>query len=269
MSQHEIKLEVIMSKSITVILNGYKRNNLKEQVESIKNQTVPVKEIFYWQNTVPEFEYDEDTYSDLNSALSNYNYGVWARFAYALNARTDYVCVIDDDTIPGNRWLENCLNTYETHPGLLGGIGLRFKNSRYDLDTLPDGRYHRHGWYNASNVAGNNLDPVQVDIVGHSWFFSRDLLSVFWRELPDIEPWSLLCGEDIHFSYMIQKYTDLKTWVPPHPPNDTSMWSSLKGMIYGSDEHAIFNVNKQTGEMGDYLDYCVKNGFKLCKDLNC
>lgn len=256
-----------MSKSITVVLNGFKRNNLKEQVEAIRRQTVPVNEIFYWQNTAPGFSYDEDTYCQLNSALSNYNYGVWARFAYALNARTDYVCVFDDDTIPGPKWLENCLNTYETHPGLLGGIGLRFKNSRYELDQAPDGRYLRYGWDNMSYCMGNNPEPVEVDIVGHSWFFSRDLLSVFWRELPDNEPWTMLCGEDIHFSYMLQKYTDLKTWVAPHPPNDTSMWSSLKGMQYGTDKHAIFHVNSQTGEMSDYLEHCVNKGFKLYKDL--
>ena len=34
-----------MNKSITVVLNGYKRNHLREQVEAIQNQTVPVKEI--------------------------------------------------------------------------------------------------------------------------------------------------------------------------------------------------------------------------------
>ena len=256
-----------MDKTITVVLNGYKRNNLREQVESIRNQSVPVNEIFYWQNTVPGFSYDEETYSQLNSALSNYNYGVWSRFAYALNARTDYVSVFDDDTIPGSRWLENCLNTYETHPGLLGGIGLRFKHSRYEFDTLPDGRYCRYGWDGAPWNAGNNTEPVQVDIVGHSWFFARDLLSVFWRELPG-KQWSMVCGEDIHFSYMLQKYTNLKTWVPPHPPEDTSMWSSLKGMLYGDDQNATFNITKQTGEMADYLEFCVNNGFKLYKDLD-
>jgi len=250
-----------MDKTITVVLNGYKRNNLKEQVEAIKNQTVPVKEIFYWQNTVPGFSYDEETYSQLNASLSNYNYGVWARFAYALNARTDYICVLDDDTIPGNRWLENCLNTYETHPGLLGGIGLRFKNKNYELDLLENGEVAKFGWQ------VNNQEPIQVDIVGHSWFFARDLLSVFWREIPAVEPWTMLCGEDIHFSYMLQKYTDLKTWVPPHPSNDTSMWSSLKALQYGGDHLATANITVQTGEMAKYLSYCVDNGFKLIKDI--
>ena len=249
-----------MSKTVSIILNGYKRNHLKEQVDAIKSQTYPVEEIFYWQNTVPGFSYDEDTYSELNSALSNYNYGVWARFAYALNCRTDYVCVLDDDTIPGTRWIENCVKTYETHPGLLGGIGLWFNNKNYELELLENGEVARFGWQ------VNNPEPVQVDIVGHSWFFARDLLSVFWREIPD-NRWTMLCGEDIHFSHMLQKYTDLKTWVPPHPPKDTSMWSSLKAIQYGGDHLATANTTVQTGEMAKYLSYCCDNGFKLIKDL--
>lgn len=249
-----------MTKSVTVILNGYKRNNLREQVDAIDKQTYPVEEIFYWQNTVDGFQYDEDTYSNLNSALSNYNYGVWARFAYALNARTDYVCVIDDDTIPGTRWIENCVNTYENYPGLLGGIGLWFKNKNYELEILEDGSVAKFGWQ------VNIPEPVQVDIVGHSWFFARDLLSVFWREIPE-RHWTMLCGEDIHFSHMLQKYTNLKTWVPPHPPEDTSLWSSLKAIQYGGDHLATANTTVQTGEMAKYLAYCCDNGFKLIKDL--
>jgi hypothetical protein len=256
-----------MSESITVVLSGYKRQHLKEQVEAIRNQSVPVKEIFYWQNTVPGFSYEEETYSELNAALSNYNYGVWARFAYALNAKTDYVCVLDDDTIPGSRWLENCLNTYKTHPGLLGGIGLRFKDGTYTLDRLPDGKATRFGWDNHPDLAGNNIEPVEVDIVGHSWFFARDLLSVFWREIP-AQHWTMLCGEDIHFSYMLQKYTDLKTYVPPHPSNDTSMWSSLKAAWYGSDQHATAYINLDSGEMAKYLQHCIDNGFVLYRDRN-
>lgn len=254
-----------MTPTITVVLNGYKRQNLREQVEAIKNQSVPVKEIFYWQNTVPGFEYDEDTYCQLNSALSNYNYGVWARFAYALNAKSDYVCVFDDDTIPGSRWLENCLETYKTHPGLLGGIGLRFKNGDYELDQLEDGRYTRYGWESNPQCVGNNSEPVEVDIVGHSWFFSRDLLSVLWRELPE-EHWTMLCGEDIHFSYMLQKYTDLKTYVPPHPPEDKTLWSSLKAIEYGCDYHATAHITLASGEMKRYLQHCIDNGFTLYRD---
>jgi hypothetical protein len=256
-----------MSETITVVLNGYKRSNLKEQVEAIKNQSIPVEEIFYWQNTFPGFNYDEDTYSTLNSALSNYNYGVWARFAYALNAKTDYICVLDDDTIPGSKWLENCVDTYKTHPGLLGGIGLRFKNENYELDITEDNKYTRYGWDSNPQCVGNNIEPIEVDIVVHSWFFSRDLLSVFWSELPE-KHWTMLCGEDIHFSHMIQKYTKFKTYVPPHPPQNKEMWSSLKGVEYGGDHHATANITVGTGEMKKYLSHCIQNGFVLYKDKN-
>ena len=79
---------------------------------------------------------------------------------------------------------------------------------------------------------------------------------------------TMLCGEDIHFSYMLQKYTDLKTYVPPHPSNDTSMWSSLKASLYGSDQHATAYVNLDSGEMAKYLQYCIDNGFVLYIDRN-
>jgi GT2 family glycosyltransferase len=79
-----------------------------------------------WQNNIEGF--DTNLTSSLITASCNKNLGVWARFAYALNASTEYVCIFDDDTIPGNRWLENCLNTIQTHNGLLGTAGIRFKS---------------------------------------------------------------------------------------------------------------------------------------------
>ena len=71
----------------------------------------------------------------------------------------------------------------------------------------------RFGWDVNPVCAGNNTEPVEVDIVGPLGSSLEDLLSVFWRELPG-KQWSMLCGEDIHFSHMIQKYADLKTYVP-------------------------------------------------------
>jgi hypothetical protein len=177
---------------------------------------------------------------------------VWARFAHALNARTDYVCVIDDDTIPGDMWIENCLDTYETHPGLLGTIGLRFQNKSYSV-RLED----RIGWQT------NNNTTEKVDIVGHNWFFARDLLSVMWRELPPIDH-SFLVGEDIHFSHMIQKYTDFGTYVPPHPSDNKRLWGSLKAAQYGGDANATANF--AVPMMHDYLTGCIDRGFKLLGD---
>jgi hypothetical protein len=237
-----------MNNDVTVILNGYKRpHRLAEQYDSAQSQSIPPKNIMYWQNTIPDITYDRYTVTQCVSAVCNENLGVWSRFAYALNARTNWVCILDDDTIPGNRWLENCLNTHETCPGLLGTIGVFFSDGKYTNGV-------RVGWDNP------NPNPVKVDIVGHSWFFHRDLLSVFWRELPPLNQTPFV-GEDIHFSHMIQKYTNQSTWVPPHPPDDHSLWGSLKGWQYGDD--GLATAISSFGHMQEDLSRAIGDGFQL------
>lgn len=244
-----------MSSDYTVILNGYKRpENLRFQIEAVNRQTVKPTNIFYWQNSVDGVQYDQQAASSCVSAFCNANFGVWSRFAYALNTRTNWVCVFDDDTIPGSQWIENCLQTYEKHPGLLGTIGLLF---------IPGAGYgikERVGW------DGPRDTTTQVDIVGHSWFFHRDMLSVFFRELPPINH-NYLVGEDIHFSHMIQKYTNAGTFVPPHPVSNKEMWGSLKGWELGGDKHATAG-NGGIPLMYEWMQKAVSEGFKTQAELN-
>lgn len=233
---------------ITVILNGWKRPHfLKEQLEAINNQTVKAKEIMMWQNCADGFT--PELTQGLTIATSNKNLGVWARFAYALNAKTEYICVLDDDTIPGTKWFENCLNTMKTHEGLLGTVGIRYNST---AGYYPNTRY---GW------AGPNNETIQVDIVGHAWFFKREWLTAYWRELPPIE--FDIVGEDMHFSYTIQKYLELNTYVPPHPPSDMEMWGSLKGWELGTEKNALSLVPVNINKMNDYLKILFSKGFKI------
>lgn len=224
---------------ITVILNGYKRGNrLDEQLEAIQNQTIQPDEILLWYNSP-----DDDTEINYNigtkipAAYCNYNFGVWARFYYAFNSKNPYVCVFDDDTIPGERWLENCVETMKTHEGLLGTVGLLYLNPLPPENSSYYERYLRFGW------PGNNNSAIEVDLVGHSWFFKREWLSHMVRELPD--PKYNTCGEDMHFSYMLQKYGGIKTYVPPHPKEDKSLWGSLKGGEYGGDSNSLWESNQR------------------------
>lgn len=245
-----------MNNDITVILNGYKRpQRLKEQIEAINKQTIAPTNIFYWQNSVNGVSYDNETSNKCISAYCNVNFGVWSRFAYALNARTNWICIFDDDTIPGSRWLENCISTYETHPGLLGTIGILFGDDSYYYEKTK--KVKRIGWDNP------NRETTQVDIVGHSWFFHRDMLTYFWRELPPITH-NYLVGEDIHFSHMLQKYSEYKTWVPPHPPDNRELWGSLKGWEYGNDNVATAGAGEHAIPlMVQYIKMSCDNGFKF------
>lgn len=222
---------------ITAILNGYKRGNvLNEQIEALKNQTIPPTEILIWYNNPGgEYEINHNIPDDIPVAYCNANLGVWARFTFALMAKNPYICVFDDDTIPGSKWFENCLNTIQVNNGLLGTIGLIYPNPRPPHESSYNEHYYRVGW------DGNNDRTVQVDFVGHAWFFRREWLSYMFRELP--HPKYNLCGEDMHFSYMLQKYGGIKTFVPPHPANNKEMWGSIKGWEYGVGKTALWENN--------------------------
>jgi hypothetical protein len=242
---------------ITVVLNGFRRGkNLNRQLEALRNQTVRPDKIMLWYNEPgPGYKRNRSAIRQTQAAVSNENWGVWSRFYYALNAQTKYVCVFDDDTIPGSRWLENCLNTIQTNRGLLGTIGLIYHS---DEDYYNHTRY---GWDNP------NETTQRVDIVGHSWFFEKEFLTAFCRELPLLSV--KLCGEDIHFSYTLQKYMGLNTYVPPHPKEDPSLWGSLKGWEMGTDLHAIsrqhLNHNSTIFVTGvnDYFRACIAKGWRL------
>lgn len=223
---------------------------LKEQIDAIKQQTIPAKEIMLWLNNSDGF--DPELLKTVTTVSSNKNLGVWARFSLALNAKTEYVCIFDDDTIPGSKWFENCLNTIKTHEGLLGTIGLVYNSKNSYLPNI------RYGWDNPNSAA------VKVDIVGHAWFFKREWLSAYWRELPpdNFE----FVGEDMHFSYMLQKYLGLNTYVPPHPINNQEMWGSLKGWQMGTEKNGLSLIPANIHKMNDYYKYIINKGFKIIND---
>lgn len=237
---------MVEKSTISVILNGYKRPHLlKEQADSIFAQSESVR-LYVWQNTG---DITEDVSSRAICSLTNYNFGVWARFAFALNCNTEYVCVFDDDTIPGEHWLKNCKDTIIKNDGLLGTVGVTFNDLTYR-------NYSRYGWVNPNESA------VKTDIVGHSWFFRREWLGDFWRE--GEPPEHNLSAEDIHFSYSIQKYRGLSTYVPPHPESDKRLWGSNpdKAIQYGVDSNAI-SCNYHASHFGKNLERYYQKGFRF------
>lgn len=215
---------------ITVILTVYKRpHTLIEQLQAIQSQTIAPKEIFIWQNYSEGFnipEISSELMKNVSIINSSKNFGVWARFSLGLLASTQYVCIFDDDTIPGSRWFENCLKCMSIKPGLYGAVGLRYANSDYYSAS-------RHGWPSL------NSEIEEVDIVGHSWFFKREWLSSLWQFTPDYSQ-LLTFGEDIAFSCFLQK-NGIHTYVPPHPANNTELFGSIpdKAWKYGTEDVGI------------------------------
>lgn len=241
---------------ITVVLNVYKRpQNLQKQIDAIKNQTIKPKEIWVWQNCsndqgAPqmESEYRVLGLSGIDKWItSNHNWKFIGRFAMAQMAQTKFVAVFDDDTIPGPRWFENCLQTFQTNPGILGGIGIVLHSD----DNYHD--HHRHGW------ATHNDKVEEVDLVGHAWFMPKEYLKYMWYE----EPFTWENGEDIHLSYCAQKYGNIKTFVPPHDNIDKS--SSTLGYELGVDEVATSHPRNHSvfyEERNNCVKHATTNGWR-------
>jgi hypothetical protein len=240
--------------SITAILNVYKRpHTLINQLYAVQNQSIPPENIIIWKNyaegvVIPEIP--EELKKNVTIIESSKNFGVWARFSCGLLVNSKYICVFDDDTIPGLEWFSNCLETMKTHCGLLGTIGLRFiKGNSYIHEP-------RIGW------DGPNDTPQQVDIVGHAWFFQQDWLHYLWECNPEYDLF-LTVGEDIGFSYILQKY-GINTYVPPHPTHNKALWGSNYDLacLYGCEAVAISVQPGIYDKFHTALQYFINMGFK-------
>lgn len=236
---------------VSVVLNVYKRSeHFSAQIEALLEQSVTPFEILVWENGE---ERVPDEYRDrVTVTRSEKNLGVWARFSYALNAKGDYILMLDDDTVPGRRWIENCLSTILLSPGLLGTRGLRFATR------------HSYAGYSELGLYAPNELVERVDIVGHAWFFKRELLGAFWAEYSNRFPEDL-SGEDIHFSYAIQKVLGQGTFVPPHPADNQELWGSHPAIArtLGSDDAAISSSKGALGKFERALKHYVSLGFQL------
>lgn len=239
---------------ISVVLNVFKRSiYFEEQLKAVKKQSLAPIEILVWENG--EEYVPEEFREGLTIARSDHNLGVWARFAYALNAKGEFICVIDDDTIPGANWLENCHATIIKTPGLLGTRGLTFENAlTYSLNR-------------DTGLYGPNNYVEKVDIVGHSWFFRKEWLSQFWAEF-DHKFDSPFAGEDIHFSYALQKNLNLPTLVPPHPIGRPELWGSQPALAqkYGVGPESISKSKESLIRFEEALQHYRKLGFKTLNE---
>jgi len=248
---------------VTVILSGYKRiYALEEQLAAIKNQSFKDIDIFFWVNLVNNEHsgnIPQNIINECHSVISNTNFGVWGRFALAINAQTPYICIIDDDTIPGSRWIENCLDTISKHNGVITTRGVVMDKEHNNTYPMPQS-YKAHGW------CCPNEEVMQVDMGCHCWFFPKNILRAYWAEMPETIPMNY--GEDMHLSYIAQKYFDMGTYVAPHPVNEKEMWGSMPDTAnkYGTDASAISWNNQANMGMNQYWNFIRNNGYKILAD---
>ena len=236
------------TEDITVILNCYRRPyNLKTQVDSLKSQSIKPKQIWLWVNHHEENKSFDFSALGVDRIFNNdHNWKFYGRFAAALLADTEYVAIYDDDTIPGNRWHENCLETMKETEGIMGSAGIILKSNKYT-------NHDRCGW------PTQNEETTEVDLVGHSWFFKREWLRYLWQEKP--VTWDN--GEDIQFGFMSKIYGGISTFCPPHPAKDKSLHGSILGNELGIDNKATStNSSISHQQFFSERDNCISEGIK-------
>jgi hypothetical protein len=74
----------------------------------------------------------------LPNATPNVDLGAWARWGYVATVGTEYVCVIDDDCMPGPRWFEAALKKLSASEGhnVIAAAGIMYRSDQYNDVTL-------------------------------------------------------------------------------------------------------------------------------------
>ena len=85
-----------------------------------------------------------------------------------------------------------------------------------------------------------------------------------WRE----EPYSWDNGEDIHLSCMALRYGNVKTYVPPHPPDDMRQWSCDPefGKIAGGGSAATYKRGDHMPIRDGAVHHYRDGGWKIVND---
>jgi len=237
---------------ISVILNVYKRPHmLDKQIDAMLNQSIIVRpeniHVWYNKSDVEQYPPKQD---GVKTYLCNWNTKFHGRFLPTLLCDTQYIAIFDDDVIPGKNWLRNCINTINTkgHNGILGGSGILVG----DLSK----KFVKYGW---NGIHSN--EPQRVDFIGQAWFMRQEWAKYIWYE----KPYTWDNAEDIMFCYLAQKYGGVNTFVPPHPKDDHTQWSTSidVSMGVGRDENASWRKGGHTDVRKDTIKHCIDNGWEV------
>jgi hypothetical protein len=226
---------------ITTILTVYKRPYTEEQIENILAQTLP-SNIIIWQNenhidiTPLKKKYN------FTHVHSTHNHKFHGRFTLPLLVNTPYVCVFDDDTMPGPKWYEKCKRSCEEKNAIIGRNGrIILKNFRQQ-GPIPKG------------------NDIKVDFVGHSWFFKREWIHHMWKQ----PAYSFENGEDIHFCAAAKIHGNIDSYIAgSNDPLEQAIQDGKDGG-YGADKFASYIVNKgsHTKVRQQVWTHWLKKGWK-------
>jgi len=242
----------MLSDAYAAVLTLYKRDNLDSQLKSLLNQTMrPARIVIVTNENHVNPRVGHDTVAALRhhaipvdqAAFPTWNTKFHGRFAVALLLETDRVLLLDDDTLPCNRWVENCHRLVSSDDCIVTANGRTLRGNTDDGPSYGDGRFVE--------------EDVEVDFGGHSWFMSTKRLCDMWS----FSPVTFSNGEDIHLSAASQIVSGTKTVVPVQPSSDTTLWGDSNNSL-GLDQHATWRTGDHIMMRRSVIEEWKRRGWK-------
>lgn len=245
---------------VTIVLNIWKRHYFEEQLEALLKQSILPKEIW-----VIHYE----THVDIQKALNKFrivfpniiiinsgkNLKYFGRLSIAINANTKFLWFLDDDIIPGNNYLKNCLKNCIANNSIICCSGRiipknNLRPEEFNPNTLKSiyiGDYP--GEKKSFNYCATNS---YVDYGCQSYFIKREWLSIIWS----IWPITFLSGEDIHLSATCKLKLDIDTIVI----QQTNLFNTGNLKIkYGRDKNASWRDSNFINIREKVFKYHIEN----------
>ena len=223
--------------NIVAILTAYKRDYFKEQINALLQQSIKPEKIIIFNNGTLDLRYLKEMYGEIIALInSDLNTKYWGRFVIANLCNTEYVLMLDDDTIPGSLWVENCLRLCNEKNCIVTGNGRSVDNKTCWGDD------------------GYVENDTKVGFGGHSWFYKKEWLKYFITE----KPLNYDTGEDLTFSALCKLKAGIETWVPKQMGESSAHKSS-----YSGDKHASFLQNNWDETRNNMCEYFINKGWTI------
>ena len=220
-----------------LVLTQYKRNNIRKQLESVKNQSLKPDYVVVFQNEnhldISELKKEYD----FIHMKSDYNTKYFGRFAACFTYQVDICIVMDDDIIPGAKCFESYINQCVELNGIIGGNG-RIGYNNNNILKRP-------------NDTGNRSEAILVDFVGHLWCFKKEWLHYMFG----IKPCTYDTGEDMHFCYSSKILGNISCYVGKQVSNELSDTTNNR---LAADEFASFKSTSRDLRIS-VENYFIKN----------
>jgi len=249
---------------VTVILTMWKRKHIEEQLKALQLQTYKPDAIWIYHCCSfikPKFKLIQK-YDNVKYQYNSNNLGYFGRFSLGLHAKTPYLYIIDDDVIPSNNWIANCIDLCSSNNAIISSSGRIIPFNDYQPEVIKDNNYLSRFFVgdNDNESITNTCDrDTVIDFGCNSWFFKTEWLNYFWS----INPYTFDTGEDIHLSASCLLKGGIATICPRQEESD--LCGNLK-KYYGFDNLASWRDGQFITKRENLLKYLIDEcGWKPVK----